>query len=77
MPEGDRSERHVTRDRINGNPGLELDAVGPAHTFQLQNLFKGGEQSQRMSTWAVQQYQSTPEAANILVLVNNILRLDN
>ena len=68
---------HSTTESLQGKPGLELAAVDPALPFQLQDLFKGGEQSQRISTWAVQQYQSTPVATNILVLANNILRLVN
>lgn len=41
-PEGDLPERLVTRDRIHGDPGLELGAMGAAIDHVWEPHVRGG-----------------------------------
>jgi hypothetical protein len=60
---GDLLERLATTDRLHGDPGLELGAVGSAFAHRWEPLLRGGAPPQRLTMGPVQKTQTTSDMA--------------
>jgi hypothetical protein len=61
----DLLDRLVATDRLRGDPGLELGAVGAALAHRWESTIRGGAPPQRLTMGAVQESQSTSHRGDL------------